>query len=534
MKSIPNLDTNNVIPVYGNNATGYLEPPTDLQREKGVIPLDSLPADWWNWLWNNTTKNLNSACLDINALYSEIIAVLAAAGISPQENSTVELKNAIIALTKVVATSTNPGAIKSSSNAGQISINAEGLGTVNCLGSPTSLATTNKTIVGAINELNTALSTLTGTTLPNTYAPISHASAGTTYGVASASQYGHIKVTTGNGLSISNGVLSMGNAVISTTTYPGACCTGTVTAVCYNGTKYNPTSGVVNLGNAPTAFPGYYTGNGTAPGTASAGTSTLVSRGDHVHPLPWAACNTIKIGQHASVCYSNACEIVIGYNATSRDMYGTVIGGFAYACCCGTSLGYGAYAHCFSTAVGSCACSTADYGTAIGYYACAFCTGSTAIGYCAVSKSSYDVAIGSCACSYYGISIGYGACSCLGNSVAIGCGVSAFHKAGMCCSVLVNLGKRLVALCVKPGTKQCDAYDLIYGNTYISFPSSGTSCYYYPAFGTTSNGCVINNIATCSNKFMFRNGTSTVMSLYGGDVGSMACGFSLVLFAHPD
>lgn len=387
MKSIPNLDTNNVIPVYGNNATGYLEPPTDLQREKGVIPLDSLPADWWNWLWNNTTKNLNSACLDINALYSEIIAVLTAAGISPQENSTSELKDAIIALTRVVATSTYPGAIKSSGNAGQVSINAEGLGTVNCLGSPTSLATTNKTIVGAINELNTALSTLTGTTLPNTYAPISHASAGTTYGVASASQYGHIKVTTGNGLSISNGVLSMGNAVISTTTYPGACCTGTVTAVCYNGTKYSPTSGVINLGNAPTGFPGYYTGNGTAPGTTSAGTSTLVSRGDHVHPFPWESCCSIAIGLNAATT-SNACySVAVGYCACARYANVTVVGA------CSNSTG------CMGTALGISA-KAATYGVAVGGYACSRGCYSTALGYASGSKSStscYHTAIGACA-----------------------------------------------------------------------------------------------------------------------------------------
>lgn len=393
MKSIPNLDTNNVIPVYGNNATGYLEPPTDLQREKGVIPLDSLPADWWNWLWNNTTKNLNSACLDINALYSEIIAVLAAAGISPQENSTVELKNAIVALTKVVATATTPGAIKSSSNAGQVSINAEGLGTVNCLGSPTSLATTNKTIVGAINELNTALSTLTGTTLPNTYAPISHASAGTTYGVASASQYGHIKVTTGNGLSISNGVLSMGNAVISTTTYPGACCTGTVTAVCYNGTKYNPTSGVVNLGNAPTGFPGYYTGNGSAPGTASAGTSTLVSRGDHAHPFPWTGCCRIAIGCNATIPAAASHSIAIGEIAESRGNYSVSIGDSSLAYGYGIAIGHAVFAHTCGTAVGvnSSACTC---GTAIGYCACAKCTGDVSIGACTLTNLTIPVNLG--------------------------------------------------------------------------------------------------------------------------------------------
>ena len=525
MKSIPNLDTNNVIPVYGNNATGYLEPPTDLQREKGVIPLDSLPADWWNWLWNNTTKNLNSACLDINALYSEIIAVLTAAGISPQENSTAELKNAIVALTKVIATTTTPGAIKSSSNAGQVSINAEGLGTVNCLGSPTSLATTNKTIVGAINELNTALSTLTGTTLPNTYAPISHASAGTTYGVASASQYGHIKVTTGNGLSISNGVLSMGNAVISTTTYPGACCTGTVTAVCYNGTIYNPTSGVVNLGNAPAAFPGYYTGNGSAPGTASAGTSTLVSRGDHVHPFPWTGCCCIAIGCNTTVPATSAHSVAIGGNTESRGDFSVSIGGSALAYGYGIAIGHGVFAHTCGTAVGdnsfACTCSTA-----IGYHACAgYCSG-TAIGYCAKASCTGGMAIGYCANTDYSTAIGYCAIALGYGAIALGLNARARRVLDECSAIYVNLGREFVATCAKSGAKQCDVYNLLYESSVISVTSD-----YYAAFGATCNGCVINNIKMDYDKFILRNGTSNLITLCCTSTSPISCSFRLVFFA---
>ena len=39
-----------------------------------------------------------------------------------------------------------------------------------------------------------------------------HASSTTAYGVATASNYGHIKVTTGNGLNLSNGTLSLAAA----------------------------------------------------------------------------------------------------------------------------------------------------------------------------------------------------------------------------------------------------------------------------------------------------------------------------------
>lgn len=43
-------------------------------------------------------------------------------------------------------------------------------------------------------------------------APNNHASSSTTYGVATGSLYGHVKVNATNGLSISNGMLSMAQA----------------------------------------------------------------------------------------------------------------------------------------------------------------------------------------------------------------------------------------------------------------------------------------------------------------------------------
>ncbi len=50
-------------------------------------------------------------------------------------------------------------------------------------------------------------------------APTSHASTNTTYGVGSTTNYGHVKVTSGNGLGISNGTISMS---VAKTTAAGA------------------------------------------------------------------------------------------------------------------------------------------------------------------------------------------------------------------------------------------------------------------------------------------------------------------------
>ena len=75
---------------------------------------------------------------------------------------------------------------------------------------------------------------------------------------------------------------------------PGYNGVGTVTQICYKGAAYSPSNGVVNLGNAPTGFPGYGTAicslNGNMCRASSAGTSNLVARADHVHAIPRDLC----------------------------------------------------------------------------------------------------------------------------------------------------------------------------------------------------------------------------------------------------
>ena len=56
------------------------------------------------------------------------------------------------------------------------------------------------------------------TELYNNKAAKSHASSSTDFGVASTSVFGHIKVTSGNGLNISNGVLSLAAATTAQAT----------------------------------------------------------------------------------------------------------------------------------------------------------------------------------------------------------------------------------------------------------------------------------------------------------------------------
>lgn len=293
------------MPTYASQSS-YLTPIPSANIERGVIPLDSLPADWWNWLWNNITLNEGRIVQFINSVFSEINSVLSAAGVTPSTASTTDLRDAIQKLAATVATSAVPGSVLSSTLSGKLRVIADGTASINGLGTPDQLETTSKEVVSAINEV---------LALAQGKAPTSHASSDTTYGVGTTQQYGHVKVTEGCGLAISSGTISL-NA-------PGYNCVGTVTQICYNGAAYSPSDGVVDLGNSPSGFPGYGTAicplNGDTRCASSAGTSDLVARADHVHQMPNMLCggyeNYIKVGS-SSVCMCTG-TIFLGKRYTS-------------------------------------------------------------------------------------------------------------------------------------------------------------------------------------------------------------------------
>lgn len=298
------------MPTYAPQSS-YLTPIPSANIERGVAPLDSLPADWWNWLWNNITLNEARIVQFINSVFSEINSVLSAAGVTPSTASTTDLKTAIQKLAATVATSAVPGSVLSSTLSGKLRVIADGTASINDLGTPAQLETTSKEVVSAINEV---------LALAQGKAPTSHASSDTTYGVGTTQQYGHVKVTEGCGLAISCGTISL-NA-------PGYNCVGTVTQICYNGAAYSPSDGVVDLGNSPSGFPGYGTAicplNSDLCCASSAGTSNLVARADHVHAMPTTLCggyeNYISVDSSSVSMYTDT--ICLG-----NDTAGLVLSG---------------------------------------------------------------------------------------------------------------------------------------------------------------------------------------------------------------
>ena len=189
-----------IMDVYASNSQ-YINGPSPEQQAAGTVPLDTLPADWWNWLWKQITERINQASEGMEAIYDEVMSVLTAASIEPSQLQSDQLLNAIKALASVTGTAAVAGAVKSSTDSGKVSIDENGIMTVNGLGIPSSLNTTVKNIVGAINEIllnytnNKATTDASIEGLQNGKAPTNHASEETTYGAGTASTYGHVKLS---------------------------------------------------------------------------------------------------------------------------------------------------------------------------------------------------------------------------------------------------------------------------------------------------------------------------------------------------
>ena len=186
--------------VYASESQ-YLKGPDPAAQAAGTVPLDTLPADWWNWLWQQVTKRINEASQAVDSIHDEILSVLQEASITPTAVSTTDLLNAIKAITRTVGSGDIAGAVKSSAKSGYVAIDSDGYMSPNGMGIPTSLNTTAKQIVEAINEVLASLNTYKTATndsitgLTNSKAPNNHASSATTYGTGSSTNYGHVKLS---------------------------------------------------------------------------------------------------------------------------------------------------------------------------------------------------------------------------------------------------------------------------------------------------------------------------------------------------
>lgn len=155
------------MPVYASLSTMRQQPTQD-EIANGVIPLDTLPANWWNWLWNTITRAQNDLQYNDEVIFTEINNVLTAGGITPNPTADAQathdqLIRAINIIKNAVATTATLGVVKSSDTGtdGTVRVNTGGTMNVNGFGDLATLHTVDKdTVTGAINEVHDEMDAL--------------------------------------------------------------------------------------------------------------------------------------------------------------------------------------------------------------------------------------------------------------------------------------------------------------------------------------------------------------------------------------
>lgn len=197
---------------YAQNAPQeYMIPPGGTpameqpEYRDGVIPLDTLPAAWWNWLLYTITEQEKRMVRFFNSIFNEFRTVLTTGGINSfDETVNNQLVTAIQTMMRTPATTLIAGVIKAGTAYGTLAVDQQtGVATVNGAGTG-QFDTLAQNITGAINEVKSAIDTETNNrtsadntlqTAVNGKAPTNHASTTTDYGVGDATNYGHVKLS---------------------------------------------------------------------------------------------------------------------------------------------------------------------------------------------------------------------------------------------------------------------------------------------------------------------------------------------------
>lgn len=305
-------DFNNAVPQFtnGNYASNpinpqYIAEPDATSYNRGAEPLQTLPAQWWNWFLNKFTGRFNKVNIYVKNIFNELAQVLSIFEITPdgteQSPTTSQLKTVFeCCYPEYVKTAACLVGTETTVNGHPLSSNVTV--TRSDLGLGTSATVNTGTAVGCIPTVGTALGT-TNNNILVTDASGNLKPSGITVGTAAGCDATAFRSCTWtpalvecankgkNGSSYS----AFGSNAFNSTAF--TTCTGTVTKVKVGTTEYSPSSGVISL----PAYPSTPTvvccakcnGSGTAFGTA-------------------AVCGTVAGGSVTYVDYSgtNGCRLM--------------------------------------------------------------------------------------------------------------------------------------------------------------------------------------------------------------------------------
>ena len=83
-------DFNSAVPQFSHGSYAsnplspmYIEEPSSDDYNNGVAPLQTLPAQWWNWLCNQFTSKLNKVNVYVKNIFDELTNLLSLVGVTP-------------------------------------------------------------------------------------------------------------------------------------------------------------------------------------------------------------------------------------------------------------------------------------------------------------------------------------------------------------------------------------------------------------------------------------------------------------------
>lgn len=376
-------DFNNAVPQFTNGDYAsnpinpqYIAEPDAENYNRGTEPLQTLPAQWWNWFLNRFTNRFNKVNVYVKNIFNELSQVLSIFNITPDGTeatpTTCQLKTIfeccypeyVKTTASLVGTATTVNGHPLSSN---VTVTRSDLG----LG--TSATVNTGTAAGCIPTVGTALGTTDGQFLatdangklkPSGYRASSFRASswtpalvecankgknGSSYSTFGSNAFNSTAFTTCTGTVTSvkfqcagtdkctitgSGTIKLSanawntNATISTTTYPGACCTGNVRTD--SGCAYDS----ARLGG--TAASGYLKTTGCAADSAKLGGYSYSS----------VICNTADTTSLANItCKRNGNIVTVCWNSSAKqsDLYNTMIAAWPWLATCGcrwTTMGY--------------------------------------------------------------------------------------------------------------------------------------------------------------------------------------------------
>lgn len=342
-------DFNNAVPQFtnGNYASNpinpqYIAEPDVTSYNRGAEPLQTLPAQWWNWFLNKFTGRFNKVNVYVKNIFNELAQVLSIFNITPDGTETTPTTSQL----KTVFECCYPQYVKTAAClvGTETTVNGHPLSsnvtvTRSDLGLGTSATVNTGTAAGCIPTVGTALGT-TNNNILVTDASGNLKPSGITVGTAAgcdatafrASTWTPALVECANKGKNGSSYSAFGSNAFNSTAF--TTCTGTVTQVKIGSTAYNPSSGVISLPAYPSTplivCCAKCNGSGVAFGASA--TREVFTRSD-VGDIGWAtAANRTKVIDASAIAYWNGA-----YQGTSSNLRYYCGGAFGSAAACAAS-----------------------------------------------------------------------------------------------------------------------------------------------------------------------------------------------------